>query len=150
MAGGLQTINELWEGLDDDLVRVKIDNKRYDIPESLVEAVQQAPSPEGVALVPPNDPYLRQVDRALLIPNTTRRKAVYRALSGPGALLVDGEVAGTWRYRRTERQMTIETFEPLTSAQEKSARKSATALCTSTGDGTPEINWSKSTRRQEG
>lgn len=142
MAGGTRGIAALWEELGDDLVRVAVDGKRYDLPEPLLIAVQEAPAAKGVALLPPNDPYLRQVDRTQLIPDTTRRRAVYRALSAPGALLVAGEVVGTWRYRRSEHQVTAEPFEPLTAAHKSAVEKRAAALATSTGDETPTIAWS--------
>lgn len=141
MEGSTQGVAELWGNLGDDLVRVKVDTKRQDLPESLVEALQNAPPAEGVALVPPNDPWLRQADRTLLVPDADRRRAVYRPLSGPGALLVDGEVAGTWRYRRSERQVTVEAFDPITTSQRATAKESATALAASTGDDPPTVIW---------
>jgi len=139
--GGTTGTNELWDEFGDDLVRVEVDKKRYDLPESLLDAVQKAPRAKGVALVPPNDPYLRQVDRTLLIPDSKRRQKVYKALSGPGALLVDGEVAGTWRYRRSDHEVTIELFGTLQSAQKTAAEKSAKAVATSTGDDAPSVSW---------
>lgn len=141
MAVGTQTIRETWDHLDDELVRIRVNDKRYDVPEPLVEAVRQAPPPKGVALVPPNDPYLRQVDRTLLIPDSSRRKNVYRPLSGPGALLVDGEVAGIWRYHRSEQQIVIESSESLTPAQKIAIETRGAALASSTGHDTPMINW---------
>jgi hypothetical protein len=64
--------------------RIQADNRRFDLPEALVDAVRQAPKADGVVLVPPNDPYLSQVDRTLLAPDSKRRQQLWRALSGPG------------------------------------------------------------------
>lgn len=141
MQSGTTGTAELWDELGDDLVRVEIDNRRYQLPASLVDAVQQAPRAQGVVLAPPNDPYLRQVDRALLVPDSKRRQKVYRALSGPGALLVNGEIAGTWRYLRSKHQVTIETFQRLGSAHKSAAEQSAQAVAASTGDDTPTVSW---------
>lgn len=96
----------------------------------------------GVALVPPNDPYLRQTDRALLVPDSTRRRKVFKALSGPGVLLVDGEIAGTWRYRRSDSEVSIEAFGKLGSDHSSAAQRAATAVATSTDDDEPTIIWS--------
>ncbi len=139
---GTTGVGELWDELGDHLVRVQVDGKRFDVPESLVESVQRAEPAEGVALVPPNDPYLRQTDRALLVPDSTRRKKVFKALSGPGALLVDGEIAGTWRYRRSDSEVSIEAFGKLGSDHPSAAERAATAVATSTGDDEPTITWS--------
>ena len=142
MAAGTPATQQLWEEMGENLVRVTVDNKRYDLPESLVAEVQEAPAAKGVALVPPNDPYLRQVDRGLLLPEAARRRKVYRALSAPGAVLVDGEIAGTWRYHRSERKVIAEPFDRLTQSQRAAVEQRATALATSTGDEAPTITFS--------
>lgn len=130
---------QLWEEMPEPLVRVTVDTQRYDLPESLVGAVREAPSAKGVALVPPNDPYLRQVDRTLLVPDPAQRRQVYRALSAPGALIVDGEVAGTWRYRRSDHEVRVEPFGGLTPTQEEAIEQRAHSLAASTGDETPAV-----------
>lgn len=139
---GTAGVKELWDELADQLVRVHIDGKRFGVPDSLVDSVLKAEPAHGVALVPPNDPYLRQSDRALLVPDSTRRKKVFKALSGPGALLVDGEIAGTWRYRRSDAKVSIETFIKLRPDNRNAAAQAASSLATSTGDEEPTITWS--------
>lgn len=132
---------DLWKELGDDLVRVQVDNRRYDLPEALVDAVKSAPKPDGAVLVPPNDPYLRQVDRTLLVPDSRRRQQVWRPLSGPGALLVDGEVAGIWRYRRTDQELTITPFDSLAPARRAKAEQSAHLIAAATDDDEPKVSW---------
>jgi len=141
MDGGTATVGEVWEKLGDGLVRVQVDGKRYDLPEALVSAVGKASKPAGVALVPPSDPYLKQVDRTLLVPEAKRRKEVWKALSGPGALLIDGEVAGTWRYRRSDKELTITPFDSVPAAQRTKAEKSAALVAEATGDDQPKVTW---------
>lgn len=82
---GTTGVAELWEAIRDDLIRVKIGTKRYELPESQLDALRAARPAKGVALVPPNDPYLRQTDRGLLLPDSARRQKVFKALAGPGA-----------------------------------------------------------------
>lgn len=132
----------LWDGFDDEMVRVRIGSKRYDLPQSLVDPVRSAPPARGVALVPQNDPYLRQTDRALLVSDPARRQEVFKALSGPGAVLVDGEIAGTWRYRRSPAQVTITLFDAIDSAQKEAAEAKAQAIAASTADDVPAVVWS--------
>jgi hypothetical protein len=47
-------------------------------------------------LLAPFDPYLQVRDRELLVPDRPA-KELWPVLGRPGAVLVDGEVAGTWR-----------------------------------------------------
>lgn len=141
MEAGTGSTAELWAESAADLVRVRLDGRRYDLPAALVDAVTTAPVAEGVALVPPNDPYLRQVDRTLLVGDSGRRREVWRALSAPGALLVDGEVAGTWRYRHGEGELTITPFDRLTKAQRAGAGASAELVGAATGDEPPAVSW---------
>jgi hypothetical protein len=135
-------VGELWDELGDDLVRVQVDGKRYDLPASLMVAVQQAAKPSGVVLVPPNDPYLRQVDRTLLVPDSKRRQQVWKALSGPGALLVDGEMAGVWRYRRSEGDLSITPFANLSLSQRSQAARNAALVAEASDDDKPKVIWS--------
>ncbi|MGC5011658.1 DNA glycosylase AlkZ-like family protein [Streptosporangium sp. DT93] len=141
MGSDTATVAGLWRDLGDDLVRVRVDGRRHDLPEALLEEVRRAPDAEGVVLVPPHDPYLRQADRTLLVPDGDLRRRVWKALSGPGALLVDGEVAGTWRHRRQDREVTITLFGALAPARRAEAERSARLVAKATGDEAPRITW---------
>ena len=50
-------------------------------------------------LVGSHDPYLQLRDRDLLVAERSKQKDLWRTLGRPGALLIDGEVVGTWRPR---------------------------------------------------
>jgi hypothetical protein len=84
------------------LVRVRVDGQDRWMAETDVDEVAAAPKPEMVRLVPASDPYLQTRDRELLVPDSARRQALWKVLSSPGALLVDGEVAGIWRAKQTK------------------------------------------------
>lgn len=135
MEGGTRATAELWR--EPALVRVQVDGHRYDLPEDLLDEVRRAPEALGAVLVPPGDPYLRQVDRTLLVMDGKRRQEVWRALSAPGALLVDGEVAGTWRYRRGDGQVTVTAFHRVAPERRVEAERSARLITRATGDGPP-------------
>ncbi len=58
-------------------------------------------------LVGPHDPYLQLCDGELLIADEARRKILWPVLGRPGAIVADGEVAGTWRPRASGRKLTV-------------------------------------------
>lgn len=140
LAGAEATVAE-WSRRGADVVRVQVGSRRYDLPEALVDEVRKAPKPAGVVLVPTNDPYLRQVDRTLLVPDSQRRQQVWKALSGPGALLVDGEVAGVWRYRGSNRELAVTGFADLKPAQRAQAETSAALVAEANSDPPPKVSW---------
>jgi Winged helix DNA-binding domain len=55
--------------------------------------------PAGARLLPSGDAYflLQGRDRVLLVPEVSRRRLLWTPRVWPGAVLVDGEIAGTWR-----------------------------------------------------
>jgi DNA glycosylase AlkZ-like len=61
-----------------------------------------AGAPAAARLLPSGDAYflLHGVDRELLVPDASRRAALWTSRVWPGAVLVKGEVAGTWRRAR--------------------------------------------------
>jgi hypothetical protein len=65
-------------------------------------------------LLPSGDSYflLWGGDRELLVPNLDHQRALWTSRVWPGALLVEGEVVGTWR--RAQETVTIETWMRLT------------------------------------
>lgn len=71
-------------------------------------------------LLPGGDPYslLDQADRELLVPDEGRREELWTPRVWPGAVLVDGEVVGTWRRANTV--VAIRSWRRL-SAQERHA-----------------------------
>lgn len=62
----------------------------------------------GLRLLGPFDPYLQLRDRSLLVQDAARAKDLWRTLGRPGGLLVDGEIAGTWRPRKAGARLAVE------------------------------------------
>jgi hypothetical protein len=106
-------VAEVWPA--DDLVEVTVDGRTAWLPENKLKAVTSAPAPELVRLLGGFDPYLQARDRALIVPDKALYKALWPVLGRPGALFVDGEVAGTWRPKRAGKKLTltVEAFAPL-------------------------------------
>jgi hypothetical protein len=59
-------------------------------------------------LLGPFDLYLQGRDRSLLVADPARVKALWPTLGRPGAVLVDGEIAGTWRPRASGGRLRVE------------------------------------------
>ena len=87
------------ELIESELTEVKIAGKKTLFLAADDQALDSPPETKGVRLLPVQDPYLQQRDRATLLPDQTARRRLWQAVRGPGALLVDGVVTGTWRGR---------------------------------------------------
>lgn len=77
-----------------------------------------APGPAAPArLLPSGDTWflLQGVDREILVPNESQRRALWTSRVWPGALLVDGETVGTWR--RSGHVFTIQPWRRLSRTQ---------------------------------
>ena len=88
-----------------------------------------APSPAAPArLLPSGDPYflLHGVDRELLVPDENRRGELWTSRVWPGAVLVGGEVVGTWR--RASAVVAIQTWRRLSTAERQAVEAEAESL----------------------
>lgn len=71
----------------------------------------ESASATGARLLGPFDLFLQARDRATLVPDPARAKELWPVLGRPGAVLVDGDLVGTWRPRRSGRSLTV-TVQP--------------------------------------
>jgi hypothetical protein len=101
-----------------DLVPVTVEGRTV---WALDEPPDEVPEAPFVRLLGHSDPYLQMRDRATLVPDRARAKTLWTVLSGPGALVVDGEVAGTWRATRKKRLDVVVTPWTRLSAATRSA-----------------------------
>lgn len=83
----------------DDLAPVRVAGRAAWLPADRLAALRGAEVLDVVRLLPPADPYLQARDRSLLLPDRARQVQVWRPIGSPGAVLVAGELAGTWRAR---------------------------------------------------
>jgi hypothetical protein len=129
---------EIRRAWPEGLTEVSVDGQRAWLPADRVEALRSASAPPMVRLLPPSDPYLQARDRDLLVPDSGRQKAVWRALAKPGALLVDGEIAGIWRARlagRATLEVTVTEFDPLTARRRDAVHDEADRVAAARGTG---------------
>lgn len=86
-----------------------------------------APAPH-VRLLPSGDAYtlLQGVERELLVPDADRRARLWTPRVWPGAVLVEGEVVGTWR--RAGNVVTISAWTTLSQQDHEAVEAEATAM----------------------
>ncbi len=79
-------------------------------------------------LLPGGDAYtlLKGADRELLVPDPDDRRRLWTPRVWPGAVLVDGEIVGTWR--RAQADFTIESWGPLSTAARRAVEAEAASL----------------------
>jgi hypothetical protein len=110
------------------LAEVTVDGRKAWLPSAAVADLESASRPSGVRLIPPMDPLLQARDRDLLVPDRAHQKEVWRILGNPGALLVDGEIAGVWRAKMSGRKrvdLTVTPFSKLTPTDRERAEEEA-------------------------
>ena len=92
-------------------------------------AFRAAPGPAApVRLLPSGDAYLllQGTDRDLLVPDADRRRALWTPRVWPGGILVEGEIAGTWR--RAGPVMTVQPWRALSRAERDAVTAEAESL----------------------
>lgn len=101
-----------------------------------------APVPDApVRLLPSGDTYflLQGDDRDLLVPDAQHRAELWPSRVWPGALLLHGEIVGTWR--RAQGTLTIRTWRALSPAERDAVEGEARSLPLPGTDGRFEVRW---------
>ena len=98
--------------------------------------------PAAARLLPSGDAYflLQGADRELLVPEAARRPLLWTSRVWPGALLVDGDVVGTWR--RANADLSIEPWRPLSSGERAAVESEAASLPLPGISTPPRVRWS--------
>jgi hypothetical protein len=89
----------LWDEVADELAEVEVGRTRGWLLRDDLAALGSPPASAGVRLLPPGDPFLQPANRALLVPDAGTRKAVFRPVASPGAVISRGRLVGLWRMR---------------------------------------------------
>lgn len=92
-------------------------------------ALRAAAAPAAAArLLPSGDAYflLQGADRALLVPAAARRTELWTTRVWPGAVLVAGEVAGTWR--RAQANLTVQSWRRLSRPERDAVESEAAGM----------------------
>jgi hypothetical protein len=113
----------LLDAVAGELAEVEFDGRRALILAADAGRLADPPAASGVRLLPPFDPYLDQRDRDTLFPDRELRARARSGIGAPGAVLVDGALAGLWRPAKKGRRLVV-TVEPVT----REARNAADAI----------------------
>jgi hypothetical protein len=121
-----------WDLVAELLVRVVVDDEvSWLLAEDLDDLTTAEPSGHGtVRLLPPGDPYLQSPDRSMLLQDVAHRRALWRPVQAPGAVLLDDALVGTWRSRTTAGRLdvTVEPFGALSRDDVGALRVAASSL----------------------
>ncbi|MDG9674331.1 winged helix DNA-binding domain-containing protein [Micromonospora sp. DH14] len=90
----------------DDVIEVTVGGEVRSLLAADEEALGSADG-TGTRLLGPYDLFLQAKDRATLVPDTAHAKQLWPVLGRPGAVLVDGELVGTWRPRKSGTTFTV-------------------------------------------
>ena len=110
-----------------------------DSDEPLLRAPDGAPAP--ARLLPSGDLFylLQGADRELLVPDPERRASLWTSRVWPGAVLVDGDVAGTWR--RAGVSVTVQPWRRLTREARAAVEAEAATLPLPEAHGGVGVRW---------
>lgn len=112
---GVQTAARAFDDLDSELIPVRAPHGDGFMLAHDEPAIREASPPAAPArLLPSGDAYTLHgtaEERALLVPDADRRGELWTPRVWPGALLVAGEIVGTWR--RAQRNVTIQAWQRL-------------------------------------
>jgi Winged helix DNA-binding domain len=105
-------------------------------------ALRASAGPAAAArLLPSGDAYflLQAAHREILVPDATRRAELWTTRVWPGALLVAGEVVGTWR--RSQANVTIQAWRRLSRTERDAVEAEAACLPLPGVEGAIAVHW---------
>jgi hypothetical protein len=113
----------------DDVIEVIVDRETRSLL-AADEKVLESADAKATRLLGPFDLFLQARDRATLVPDAARAKELWPVLGRPGAVLVDGELVGTWRPRQSANTLTVAVrpWHKLSSATRKAVTEQAEHL----------------------
>jgi hypothetical protein len=107
------------------------------------EAAMRAPAapPAPARLLPSGDTYFLYwgANRELLIPDPARRAELWTSRVWPGAVLVGGDIVGTWR--RANHRLSIQAWRPLSDAEREAVEAEAATLPLPALPGPIRVTW---------
>lgn len=126
----------------EDAVEVEVEGETRWMLAADVDALQGAEA-AGTRLLGPYDLFLQARDRATLVADPARAKALWPVLGRPGAVLVDGDVAGLWRPRKSGKRFSVavEPWRDLEAPERKAVEAEAEKLAAFRGVALTGVDW---------
>jgi len=90
----------------DDVVEVSVEGETRWALSADQDALDADPV-KTTRLLGPFDLFLQARDRPLLVDDAARAKVLWPVLGRPGAVLIDGEIAGVWRQRKSAKSLAV-------------------------------------------
>jgi hypothetical protein len=117
-----------FESLGSELISVRTPIGEAWILASDEAGFRSADVPLSTRLLPSGDTYflLQSDDRELLVPEAAHRSQLWTSRVWPGAVLLDGEIVGTWR--RSDHKVTVHSWRPLTRVSRAAVELEAASL----------------------
>jgi Winged helix DNA-binding domain len=121
---------ERFDALAPELVTVRLDGAPAVMLADDVELLDDPPLAAGARLLPAGDPFLALRDRATLLPDRTRQRALWRPAGSPGLVLMTGRPVGIWRaaIARSTLRVTVEPFVSLGDRQRTAIEQAAATV----------------------
>lgn len=120
--------------IEDDLEEVLVDGRPCLMTAPIGDV---RPDPDALHLLPPDDTYINRRARNILLPDPARQKLLWPQAPPPGALVIAGEIAGTWRRRG--KAVEITRWRRITATQRKAAEQIAAEWPLENGPAT--VSW---------
>lgn len=134
-----------FEALADELVAVETPiGPAWMLAGDAATALESSPDPTAPArLLPSGDAYYLRwgADRDLLVSDAGHRSELWTTRVWPGAVVVDGEIIGTWR--RSGVDVALTAWQPLTARQRDAVEAEAAALPIRDDHATVRARWSE-------
>ncbi len=130
-----------WNLVENELTRVEFGGTSWILTEDL-GTLRSAPTPKGVRLLPPRDPYTQLRDRGTIIDKKYHRD-VWRTVGEPGTVLTGGNITGIWRPRKSGRRLaiTVKTFGSLADRDRKPLEAEAEQVALLRGASTVDVEF---------
>jgi hypothetical protein len=121
---------ETWRSIEKELVAVDIRGESRSMLAADLDALTGAAQLTGVRLLPFDDAFTK-LDKELLVADEKRRGTVFPPIGRsvghiPGAILVDGEIVGSWQ--RQQRKVTLHPWKRLPAAVRDEIEREAMAF----------------------
>jgi hypothetical protein len=115
----------------EDVIEVVVDGEARSLLAADEPALASAET-TTTRLLGPYDLFLQAKDRATLVPEPARAKELWPVLGRPGAVLVDGQLVGSWRPRKSGRtlKVAVQPWQKLSAATRGTIVEQAERLAT--------------------
>jgi len=136
--GELSDAQQTFRALKMELMDVDVEGQKQWALRTDRSRLERAVPVEAVRLLPAGDPYLASADRALLVPQPRFRSQLWPNSVWPGALMVHGELVGTWR--RQVGRVTLRAWRPLEPDVREAVEEEVSGMPIESA--TKEVRWS--------